>query len=252
MTRIAVSIQTLGNEVHDRSPNTVLYYYDDTPRRDSDHDPNLHGVVCAIDIMAGHGLDLHALSREIVAARHPECAYVIFNRQIASRNTGWEWVDYHGDNPHTDHIHASAGTGPDGYKEPPYDSTRPWLKNGPTMFLAACKIGDSGSHVQFLQYSLHRIHADRYPDEPPLWPVVNGVPQIPPTMDTKTGQAMRRLLYGGDGKNFTPLLATRLVAGLGAVDAPDPIPGPPGDGVSAAEAKTIAEGVVRHATITPA
>lgn len=127
MTRIALSIQTLGNEIHARSPLTTLYYYDDTPRRDSDHDPNLHGVVCAIDIMAGHGLDLHALSREIVASRHPECAYVIYNKQIASRNTGWEWVAYTGSNDHSDHIHASVGVGKDGYKEPPYDSTRPWL-----------------------------------------------------------------------------------------------------------------------------
>jgi hypothetical protein len=110
-----------------RSPRTTLYFYDDTPQRDSDHDPNLHGVVCAIDIMAGYGLDLHALSREIVAAQHPECAYVIYNRQIASRNTGWKWVAYTGKNPHTDHIHVSVGVGPDGYKEPPYDSTRPWL-----------------------------------------------------------------------------------------------------------------------------
>lgn len=128
MTRLAYSIETLGKEVHTRSPLTTLYYYDDTPRRDSDHDPNLHGVVCAIDIMAGHGLDLHALSREIVAARHPECAYVIYNRQIASRNTGWTWVPYTGSNPHTDHIHVSVGVGKDGYKEPPYDSTRTWLE----------------------------------------------------------------------------------------------------------------------------
>lgn len=127
MTRLARSIETLGNEVRARSPLTTLYYYDDTPRRDSDHDPNLHGVVCAIDIMAGHGLDLHALSREIVASRHPECAYVIYNKQIASRNTGWEWVAYTGSNDHSDHIHVSVGVGKDGYKEPPYDSTQPWL-----------------------------------------------------------------------------------------------------------------------------
>lgn len=252
MTRIAVSIQTLTDEVHARSPQTTIYHYDNGPRRDSDHDPNDYDVICACDIMQGHGLDLHALSREIVASRHPECAYVIYNRQIASRNTGWEWEDYEGESDHTDHIHTSVGVGKDGYKKPPYDSTRPWLKNGPTMFLAACKIGDSGAHVQFLQYSLHRIHADRYPDEPPLWPVVNAVPQIPPKFDTKTGEAMRRLLYGGDGKNFTPLLAQRMIVGLGAVDAPDPIPGPPGEGVSAAEAKLIAEDVVRRSTITPA
>ena len=127
MTRIAQSLLTLGSEVHSRSPLTTLYYYDDTPQRDSDHDPNPQGVVCGLDIMQGHGLDLHGLSREIVARRHPECAYVIFNKQIASRNTGWAWVDYHGASDHSDHVHVSVGVGPDGYKKPPYDSTASWL-----------------------------------------------------------------------------------------------------------------------------
>jgi hypothetical protein len=123
---------------------------------------------------------------------------------------------------------------------------------GLTMFLAACSIGDSGPHVRFLQYSLQDIHAYQYPDEPPLWPVKAGVPQLPPTMDAKTGEAMRRLLHGGNGKDFGELLATRLVKELGAVLNPTPVPGPPGEGVTAAEAKLIAEDVVRRATITPA
>lgn len=127
MTRIAVSIETLTAEVHARSPQTTIYHYDNDTARNSDHDPNSYGVICAADIMQGHGLDLHKLSREIVASRHPECAYVIYNKQIASRNTGWEWVEYHGESDHEDHIHVSVGVGPDGYKNPPYDSTRPWL-----------------------------------------------------------------------------------------------------------------------------
>lgn len=127
MTRIAVSILTLTDEVHARSPQTTIYHYDNDTARNSDHDPNDYGVICACDIMQGHSLDLHALSRDIVAARHPECAYVIHDRQIASRNTGWEWNDYTGESDHTDHIHVSVGVGKDGYKKPPYDSTRPWL-----------------------------------------------------------------------------------------------------------------------------
>lgn len=128
MTRLAGSIQTLTDDVHKRSPLTTIFHYDNDAARNSDHDPNDFDVVCACDIMQGHGLDLHDLSREIVAARHPECAYVIFNRQIASRNTGWKWVDYYGESDHTDHIHVSVGTGKDGYKRPPYDSTRHWLE----------------------------------------------------------------------------------------------------------------------------
>lgn len=256
MTRIAVSIQTLTDEVLARSPKTTVYHYDNGPRRDSDHDPNDYDVICACDIMQGYGLDLHRLSREIVASRHPECAYVIYYRQIASRNTGWEWEDYDGESDHTDHIHVSVGVGRDGYKKPPYDSTRPWLKNGVTMFLAACKVGDkSGGHVSVLMYGLYDLHAAKYggnTDYKPLYPGPPTSPTLPVTFDKASGQAMRDLLEGGDGVNFTPLLCKRLIRKLGALDAPEPIPGPPGDGVSAAEAKLIAEEVVRHSSITPA
>lgn len=154
MTRLAKSIETLGNEVRARSPLTTLYYYDDTPRRDSDHDPNLEGVVCALDIMEGHGLDLLALSHEIVDRRHPECAYVIHAERIASRNTGWTWQPYSGDSDHNDHIHVSVGVGRDGYKKPPYDSTAKWLED--QMGDIFCKKGDSNDAVKSLQLGLNR------------------------------------------------------------------------------------------------
>ena len=229
--------------------------------RDSAHNPedsedadapgNPDNQVDARDIThdPGDGCDIGVFWEQIRASKDRRAKFAIFNRRCFSNYTvsgyaAFTWRPYSGENPHDKHGHIEID---DRY----HDQTHDW-KIGPTMFLAACKIGDSGAHVQFLQYSLHRIHADRYPDEPPLWPVVNAVPQIPPKFDTKTGEAMRRLLYGGDGKNFTPLLAQRMIVGLGAVDAPDPIPGPPGEGVSADEAKLIAEDVVRHATITPA
>lgn len=255
MTRIAVSIQTLTDEVHARSPQTTIYHYDNGPRRDSDHDPNDFDVICACDIMQGHGLDLHNLSREIVASRHPECAYVIYNRQIASRNTGWEWEDYDGESDHTDHIHASVGVGKDGYKKPPYDSPRPWLKNGLTMFLAACKVGDkTAPHVQTLMYGLYDLHAAKYGSDDeyrPLYPGNPGSPTLPATFTAATGTAMKDLLDGGDGVNFTPLLCKRLLRKLGALDDPDPIPGPPGGGVTAEEARAIAVDVVRATVLTP-
>lgn len=115
-------------------------------------------------------------------------------------------------------------------------------------FLAPCKVGDKGPHVSFLQYALWDLHeAKRLPTEAPLWPIKDNVPQIPPTMDQKTGDAMRRLLDGGDGVHFTPLLAKRLVRKLGALDStPGPqgiqgIPGPQGDPGPAA---VLAEGDV--------
>lgn len=129
MARIALSIKTLGDEVHAISPLTTIYYYDDTRELDSDHDANRYGVVCACDIMQGHGLDLGRLAQVIVDRRHPECKYVIYNKRIASRKTNWQWVAYSGASDHTDHIHVSVGVGSDGHSEPPYDSTASWLED---------------------------------------------------------------------------------------------------------------------------
>lgn len=129
MARIAKSLLVLGEEVHALSPLTTLYFYDDTVHVDSDHDPNPAGVVCAIDIMAGHGLDLQWLADQILLRRNPDLKYVIYNRRIASAASGWKWRDYTGKNPHTDHIHASVGAGPDGYSKQPYDDTDKWLES---------------------------------------------------------------------------------------------------------------------------
>lgn len=127
MARIAVSIQTLANEVLAISPRQTIYFYDNDTTPNSDHDPNDFGVICACDIMQGNGLDLNSIAEQIRTSGHPELAYVIWNKRIASRNTGFKWVEYHGESDHTDHIHASVGIGPDAHKRPPYDSTRPWL-----------------------------------------------------------------------------------------------------------------------------
>lgn len=130
MTRVANSILNLASEVHHRSPSTIIYFYDDDAKINSDHDPNPAGVVCACDIMSGHGLNLQALADEILARRHPALKYIIYNRRIASARTGWKWVEYTGSNPHTDHIHVSVGVGPDGYSTGPYDNDEPWLGGG--------------------------------------------------------------------------------------------------------------------------
>lgn len=147
MTRLAVSVDNLGKEVHGRSPRTVLYFYDDTPRRDSDHDPNPQGVVCAIDIMQGYGLDLQALADEILARRHPALKYIIYNGRIASAASGWKWRTYFGKNKHTDHIHVSVGVGPDGYSTGDYDNPAPWLKENMMATLDADDLKNIGKAV---------------------------------------------------------------------------------------------------------
>ena len=147
MTRLAVSVDNLGKEIHVRSPRTVLYFYDDTKHRDSDHDPNLQGVVCAIDIMQGYGLDLQALADEILARRHPALKYIIYNGRIASAASGWKWRTYFGKNKHTDHIHVSVGVGPDGYSTGDYDNPAPWLKENMMATLDADDLKNIGKAV---------------------------------------------------------------------------------------------------------
>lgn len=205
MTRIAESLKVLGGEVLDLSPLTTLYYYDDTPARDSDHDPNPQGVVCGLDIMAGHGLDLADLAEKLRlrGKQRDDVKYVIYNRRIASRNTGWEWVAYTGKNPHTDHIHVSVGIGPDGYSKPPYDSTERWLDDMGDIF---CVKGQKGPQVRSLQLGLNRIwkgHAD-----------YNGKDIVPVTdlYDAATCKAVYKLLGGpAAGDNFHPELYWRLL-----------------------------------------
>ncbi|MFV2021031.1 hypothetical protein [Micromonospora sp. LOL_023] len=53
--------------------------------------------------------DLKVISPELLTAfeAHPSAQYWIFNRQIASRSSGWVRRIYTGSNPHTRHVHLS-------------------------------------------------------------------------------------------------------------------------------------------------
>lgn len=218
MARVAVSIQTLADEVHERSPYTTIYFYDNDVIRNSDHDPNDYGVVCACDIMIGHGLDLRSLAQEIVDRRHPECKYVIHAGKIASRKTNWEWVDYRGDSDHFDHIHVSVGVGSDGHSEPPYDSEAKWLED--TMGDIFCGEGDKGPAVWALQQALNF-----------LWkfePGYDGKNICAETSvyDAATCKAVYKILSGPkDGKNYNPTLYWRLMTKFVKVNG---VPGPQG------------------------
>lgn len=80
--------------------------------RKSDHNPDVHGWVRAIDI------DAHLRSTpsapfeladqlRILARRDKRIKYVIFSGKIASRRSLWRFVPYRGLNPHNEHIHVS-------------------------------------------------------------------------------------------------------------------------------------------------
>ena len=82
----------------------------------SDHIPNEHGIVHAIDIDA----DLKPKAKDRTAAHHladmirqqgkhgeRPIKYVIYSGRIASARLGWRWRKYRGTNPHHAHIHVS-------------------------------------------------------------------------------------------------------------------------------------------------
>ena len=82
-------------------------------KRVSQHNPNEHGEVCALDIDA-------VLSEEQVIAIYLEdqirlaakqgdrrILYVIFMGKICSAKSFWRWVNYKGLNRHEKHIHIS-------------------------------------------------------------------------------------------------------------------------------------------------
>jgi hypothetical protein len=232
----------------------------DHASRTSAHNPeypappsNPAGEVDAIDPphAPSRGADMAVLTEALRQSRDPRIKLVIFNRRIFSSydhadGPAWTWRPYSGDNPHDKHAHIERTDQLRG-------DLRPWSigidNGGLTMFLAACKVGDSGPHVQFLQHSLWKLHeARKDAAAPSLWAATGGVPTLPSRFDTKTGSALKSLL-GGNGVDFTPLLAVRLVAALGALDGP-PVVTDPGAGVSEDRAREIAADVVRNAAVT--
>lgn len=72
--------------------------------RESDHNPNDHGAVCALDVDRD-GIDPWRLVA--VAILDPRTNYVIFDETIWSRSRQWRPRRYTGPNPHTGHVHIS-------------------------------------------------------------------------------------------------------------------------------------------------
>lgn len=94
--------------------------------RKSDHNPDKHGVVWAIDLTTD-GRSGAALAEHLRSTKDPRVKYVIHNRRIFAGAAGpqpWTWRPYNGSNPHTKHVHISAhgnpaDTRPWGYPTPP-------------------------------------------------------------------------------------------------------------------------------------
>jgi hypothetical protein len=131
--RLALSLDTLRAEVNAFAParskaSDGTIGNEDHQARASRHNPNDLGVVCALDLThdPAHGCDVHAIADQIRRNPHPELDYVISNRRIAGRDTGWTWHAYGGSNPHVSHAHFGVGVGEDSEPRPPYDSRQSW------------------------------------------------------------------------------------------------------------------------------
>lgn len=92
----------------------------------SDHNPNLVGAVCAIDVTHDPStLSGQVLADALVKSRDPRIKYLIWNRQIcSSKISPWQWRPYHGANPHQHHVHISVSADPK-----LYDDASPWNLN---------------------------------------------------------------------------------------------------------------------------
>lgn len=127
--RLARALQVLTAEIRAVHPGTTVWSIGDEDHQNgySDHNPNQNGVVCAIDVLGDHGLDLADFAHYLAAHPHPAIKYVIFARRIWSRARAAEgWRRYSGSNPHSTHVHVSVGVGPDGRSTGPYDNTSTW------------------------------------------------------------------------------------------------------------------------------
>lgn len=131
--RPAYSLETLKSQLDTNYPGwTFLGFIGDQSHASvpSDHNINSAGVVCALDIGPGGGLDIHKLADNLASSPHPDLKYIISNRRIAEWQNGFQWRPYSGSDPHDTHIHVSVGRGPDGQSVQPYDDRVKWNVTG--------------------------------------------------------------------------------------------------------------------------
>jgi hypothetical protein len=113
MAVLAANLAALRREINarwpDRDKRSDGWIGDSAHQaRRSDHNPDGHGVVHAIDVDKD-GIDPRLLVRRAIS--HPTVEYVIFDRTIWSRRRQFAPRKYAGPNPHTHHIHVSSRHG---------------------------------------------------------------------------------------------------------------------------------------------
>lgn len=107
-----VVIGTIGDPKH--ATGTSGHNPDDTPGvRAELTDADSLQEVRALDPMIGPHFTAEAAAELVrILTTEPACRarlyYVIYNRRICSRSTGWQWRAYTGSDPHTNHAHLSG------------------------------------------------------------------------------------------------------------------------------------------------
>lgn len=133
MTRLANSLVTFRSQIDARFPNrnkasdgwiASAGHLNRTGAgaAASQHNPNVHDVVCAVDITEdlSVGLDCNRLMEELDASNDRRIFYIIHDYQID--NSDDRRTPYHGSNPHTRHLHLSSW-----WQYPNvYDDGSPW------------------------------------------------------------------------------------------------------------------------------
>lgn len=129
--RVAKSLLQLRQQVNEAFPardKTSDGTIGDTSHkaRKSDHNPNVAGVVTAMDIDRdfNDGHDGRELVSALVASKDSRVKYIIFERQITVPGDITRWKPYHGKNAHNHHIHISVSASPKLYDDP-----APWKLN---------------------------------------------------------------------------------------------------------------------------
>lgn len=130
--RLAKSLETLRAQINAKYPDRdkssdgsigdVAH-----SARESDHNPNKIGVVCALDITHDpkSGCDAGKIADALRISRDPRTKYIISNGRIASDVGDWAWRKYVGTNKHNKHFHISVKP-----EKAAYDSTAPWKALG--------------------------------------------------------------------------------------------------------------------------
>jgi hypothetical protein len=96
--------------------------------RRSDHNPNAHGVVCAIDITEDHKTGPNLAKLIPLLLKDKRTHYVIYERKVYNPSIqGGKGRPYNGVNAHSQHLHLSVKQDPD-----IYDRIFPWAIEAPT------------------------------------------------------------------------------------------------------------------------